>query len=93
MQRLITGFSRDDLGDWVAQLSCGHRQHVRHNPPFQLRPWALDPEGRTGRLGSPIECPLCDRLTDDRDARDNDIGSAGRRDGGRPRLLGTSVVP
>ena len=59
--RTITGFHRDEAGDWVAHLSCGHRQHVRHRPPFQLRPWIDSEDGRTSRLGTPLECPLCDR--------------------------------
>jgi tellurite methyltransferase len=45
----------------VAELSCGHGQHVRHRPPFQLREWVLDVEGRTARIGAPLDCPLCDR--------------------------------
>lgn len=61
MERAIDGFHPDDEGDWVAELECGHNQHVRHRPPFQLRPWVLDEEGRRGRIGSPLECPLCDR--------------------------------
>lgn len=31
--RRIVGFDRDEEGDWVALLECGHRQHVRHRPP------------------------------------------------------------
>ena len=61
MIRRITGFHQDDAGDWVAELSCLHNQHVRHRPPFQERAWVLDPGGRRGRIGSDIECPLCDR--------------------------------
>ncbi|MGH9107792.1 MAG: DUF3565 domain-containing protein [Acidimicrobiales bacterium] len=61
MIRTITGFHQDGQGDWVADLSCLHRQHVRHRPPFQERPWALDPQQRAARVGSEIECPLCDR--------------------------------
>lgn len=57
----MVGFHRDDEGDWVAHLSCGHTQHVRHRPPFQDRAWVLDDAGRSGRLGAPLECPLCDR--------------------------------
>lgn len=59
--RAITGFHLDDVGDWVAELACGHNQHVRHQPPFQERPWVLSEERRRGRLGLPLECPLCDR--------------------------------
>ena len=62
MIRTIDGFHQDDEGDWVAELSCLHNQHVRHNPPFQDRPWVISEAGRAERLGSPIECPLCDRL-------------------------------
>ena len=61
MVRMIAGFHRDELGDWVAELSCLHNQHVRHRPPFQDRPWVLDPERRQARVGSVIDCPLCDR--------------------------------
>jgi tellurite resistance-related uncharacterized protein len=45
----------------VAELSCGHCQHVRHRPPFQLRAWVLEAEGRRSRLGTLLGCPLCDR--------------------------------
>ncbi len=62
MIRVIDGFHQDDDGDWVAELSCLHRQHVRHDPPFQERSWVTNEAGRTGRVGTPIECPLCDRL-------------------------------
>jgi tellurite methyltransferase len=57
----ITGYHQDEVGEWVAELECGHNQHVRHRPPFQLRAWVLDPEGRAGRLGTPLDCPLCER--------------------------------
>ena len=61
MERAITGFHQDDVGDWIALLTCGHTQHVRHRPPFQERPWVISEQGRAGRLGSPLSCPLCDR--------------------------------
>jgi predicted cupin superfamily sugar epimerase len=57
----IAGFHRDEAGDWVAELACGHGQHMRHQPPWQQRPWVLDPEQRGARVGASIECPLCDR--------------------------------
>jgi len=60
--RTIDGFHRDDQGDWVAELSCLHGQHVRHRPPFQERPWVVSAGGRAARLGSVLECPLCDRM-------------------------------
>jgi tellurite resistance-related uncharacterized protein len=57
--RAITGFSLDAEGDWVAHLSCGHRQHVRHRPPWELRPWVLSAEGRSEHLGGMLRCVLC----------------------------------
>ena len=62
MERLITGFHEDEAGDLVAELACGHDQHVRHAPPFQLRPWVLTEAGRTARMAVPIDCPLCERF-------------------------------
>jgi len=59
--RGIVGFVADDLGDWVALLDCGHRQHVRHRPPFWSAPWVEDPAGRQRRIGTTLNCPLCDR--------------------------------
>jgi tellurite methyltransferase len=61
MERAMTGFHRDEVGDWVAELSCGHNQHVRHHPPFQSRPWVLEATGRAERIGGRLDCPLCDR--------------------------------
>ena len=60
MQRAIVGFEQDELGDWRAILACGHRQHVRHNPPLSERPWVLTEEGRSRFLGVTLECKACD---------------------------------
>ena len=60
MERLLVGFRRDENGDWVAELSCGHTQHIRHRPPFELRPWVLDDTTRNARIGTGRDCPLCD---------------------------------
>ncbi len=54
------GFHLDDEQHWVAQLACGHNQHVRHTPPWQNRPWVLTKEGRDEKLGMMLECKLCD---------------------------------
>lgn len=62
MHRTIAGYHPDEVGEWVAELSCGHNQHVRHDPPFHERPWVLDAAGRASRVGQPLECPLCDRF-------------------------------
>ena len=61
VERPITGYRQDEVGEWVAELECGHNQHVRHQPPFQLRAWVLDPQGRAARLGTNLECLLCER--------------------------------
>jgi hypothetical protein len=60
MERRIIGFHRDEDGDWVADLECGHGQHVRHQPPWQVRPWVTTPEGRAEWLGRALECRRCD---------------------------------
>ncbi len=60
--RPITGFHQDDDLDWVAELSCGHGQHVRHKPPFWTRPWVLTAEGRAEKIGTSLPCVLCERF-------------------------------
>ena len=62
MLTTITGFHRDGAGDWIAELACEHAQHVRHRPPWELRPWVATAEGRQQKLGQAIDCPLCDQL-------------------------------
>jgi tellurite methyltransferase len=57
--RRIVGYHQDDVGDWVAELECGHGQHVRHDPPWQARPWVATPEGRAEHLGTVLMCVLC----------------------------------
>lgn len=61
MKQPIEGYHRDEEGDWVAELACGHNQHVRHDPPWQLRPWVTTQEGRASRLGHELDCKKCDR--------------------------------
>ena len=55
MQRAMRAFHLDAEGHWVAELSCGHRQHVRHQPPFTLRPWVLTEAGRSERIGQSLD--------------------------------------
>ncbi|MGI9331380.1 MAG: DUF3565 domain-containing protein [Gammaproteobacteria bacterium] len=57
--RAITGFHRDEAGDWVAELTCGHFQHVRHDPPWINRPWVTTGPGRQEKLGHPLDCRKC----------------------------------
>jgi hypothetical protein len=59
VKQKITGFNQDEVGDWVAELSCGHARHVRHRPPWQSRPWVLSTEGRVAMIGKELECGLC----------------------------------
>ncbi len=60
MKQKIVGFHQDEHTDWVAELQCGHTQHVRHRPPWQQRPWVTTAEGRQSRLGIELECKKCD---------------------------------
>lgn len=57
--REIVDFVLDAEGHWVATLSCGHGQHVRHEPPLQSRPWVLSVEGRRSRVGTTLACMRC----------------------------------
>jgi Protein of unknown function (DUF3565) len=60
VKRKIVGFHQDEESHWVADLECGHGQHVRHNPPWMARPWVTTPQGRQSRLGAILECKKCD---------------------------------
>jgi len=57
----VVGFHKDDQGHWVVALSCGHTQHLRHQPPWQSRAWVLDPAHRAARIGQPMHCGWCAR--------------------------------
>jgi hypothetical protein len=59
--RRIVGFHQDEEMHWVADLECGHGQHVRHDPPWQLRPWVITAAGRQSFIGATLNCVLCDR--------------------------------
>jgi tellurite methyltransferase len=60
MLQAIVSFRVDDDGVWVAELSCGHSQHVRHQPPFQNRAWVTSEAGRLAHLGSELDCVYCE---------------------------------
>ena len=62
MQQAIVGFHIDEENHWVADLACGHTQHVRHDPPWQNRPWVLTEQGRKEKLGVMLECKKCDEM-------------------------------
>ena len=60
MERRIIGYHQDPEHHWVAELECGHTQHLRHQPPWTSRPWVMTPEGRASRLGAVLDCKDCD---------------------------------
>ena len=60
MNQPITGYHQDEHGDWVADLACGHGQHVRHQPPMTHRPWVLTEAGRRQHLGEMLNCKKCE---------------------------------
>lgn len=68
MHRKIVGFHQDQVGDWVADLECGHTRHVRHNPPLAHREWVLSAEERQRFIGTPLNCSICDELSNEEDA-------------------------
>ena len=57
--RKIVGFHLDENLDWVAELECGHQQHVRHNPPWTVHHWVTTAEGRKAHLGHDLPCVAC----------------------------------
>lgn len=61
MLRRIVDFAIDEVGDWAAVLDCHHRQHIRHRPPLRPAPWIDDAGERGRRIGTTLNCPLCDR--------------------------------
>ncbi|WKE67150.1 DUF3565 domain-containing protein [Gallaecimonas kandeliae] len=60
MDQPIIGYHQDAEGHWVAELACGHFQHVRHDPPWQQRPWVVTEAGRAAKLGLMLGCKKCD---------------------------------
>jgi tellurite methyltransferase len=62
VETTFAGFRPDATGEWVAELACGHRRHVRHRPPWELRPWVMTEEGRASMLGQPLDCSACDEV-------------------------------
>jgi hypothetical protein len=75
LKQPITGFQPDDEGHRVARLACGHRRHVRHQPPFNHRPWVTTEAGRVRKIGVELDCPRCDAF----EWPDHIVEQAGRR--------------
>jgi hypothetical protein len=61
MRQPIVGYHRDDESHWVAELACGHNQHVRHDPPWTVREWVTTAAGRASMQGYKLDCVKCDR--------------------------------
>jgi hypothetical protein len=59
IRRKIVGFHQDEMRDWVAELECGHQQHVRHNPPWTQRVWVITEQGRQQHIGWELICLAC----------------------------------
>jgi hypothetical protein len=59
MDKPIIGYHKDEESDWVAEFTCGHFQHIRHNPPWISRPWVIQ-GGRKSMLGHKLRCKKCD---------------------------------
>jgi hypothetical protein len=57
--RKIVAFHLDEKLDWVAELECGHTQHVRHNPPWTSHHWVTTAEGRQAHIGHELRCVGC----------------------------------
>ncbi len=93
MLQPMVGFAQDGHDDWVAELGCGHRQHVRHKPPWTRRPWVVSDEGRAAMLGFPLNCKLCDSegplvdLADRYQALQLRIARAAREAGREPQTI------
>ncbi len=61
MLQPISGYHLDEENHWVAELACGHNQHVRHDPPLVSRPWVVTEAGRQSMLGYELNCVKCDQ--------------------------------
>lgn len=61
MRQKIIGYHKDEEDHWVAELGCGHNQHVRHDPPWVVREWVISSTGRRSMLGHALDCKKCDR--------------------------------
>lgn len=62
MEQKITSFHKDEENHWVADLECGHKQHVRHDPPFHQREWVTSAEKRLEHKGRKLNCKRCDEV-------------------------------
>jgi hypothetical protein len=59
LPRKIIGFHRTEQSDWIAVLECGHRKHVRYDPPWTEPHWVTTAEGRQAHVGDELPCLAC----------------------------------
>lgn len=59
LEQAIVGFYQSEDEQWVARLSCGHSQNVKHEPPWSNRAWITTEQGRTAMLGYKLACQKC----------------------------------
>ncbi|MGH7607499.1 MAG: DUF3565 domain-containing protein [Gemmatimonadales bacterium] len=55
----IVGYHWDADGHWIAELSCGHARHIRHEPPWTVSAWVTTAAGRAARVGTLLACGEC----------------------------------
>ncbi|MBX8502282.1 DUF3565 domain-containing protein [Pseudomonas cichorii] len=60
----VIDFRQDEDDHWIVVLSCGHTQHLRHQPPWQSRAWVLDPQQRQQKIGQGFRCGWCAKSSD-----------------------------
>jgi len=65
MKRKVIGFHKDQVGDWVADLECGHTQHFRHQPTWVNRPWLENNSEREKFIGTEVVCKTCEEIAMD----------------------------
>ena len=66
VQRKSIGLHQDEVQDGVADVACGHQQHVRHTPPWVKRPRVVSPEGRRSRFEYALDCADCEQRVHER---------------------------
>jgi hypothetical protein len=62
VKQAIKSYHQDEESHWVAELNCGHFQHIKHNPLWTSRPWVISEKGRARMLGMQLNCVKCDEV-------------------------------
>lgn len=58
MQQAIIGFHLDDEQHEIAELDCGHNQHIRCITPWRNCPWVITEDARKTKLGRILNCKV-----------------------------------